>query len=80
MEHSKNIGPRYAIRLRDLRAWHRVTARCFKCGHTCALTADYLTWERPPHGFLAELERKLRCTLCGNREGNTLEVRMEPRN
>ena len=80
MEQSKNIGPKYAIRLRDLRPWHRITARCFKCSHSLELTADFLVWERPPHSFLTELERKLRCTLCGNRKGNTLDVGMMPRN
>jgi hypothetical protein len=60
--------------------WHRITARCFKCGHSYELTADFLAWERPPYSFLTEPERKLRCTLCGNREGNTLEVRAMPRN
>jgi hypothetical protein len=80
MEQSKNIGPKYAIRLRDLRSWHRITARCFRCCHTHEFTADFLAWERPRHSFLTELERKLRCTLCGNREGNTLDVRVMSRN
>ena len=31
MERNKNIGPRYAIRLRDLRGWHIVTAVCGQC-------------------------------------------------
>jgi hypothetical protein len=80
MEHSENTGPKYAIRLRDLRQWHRITARCFQCSHTYEFTADFLAWERSPHSFLTELEPKLRCTRCGNRKGNTLEVRAMPRN
>ena len=78
MEQSENIGPKYAIRLRDLRSWHRITARCWMCSHAVEFTADFPAWKRPPHSFLTELERKLRCTRCGNREGNTLSVRVMP--
>jgi DNA-directed RNA polymerase subunit RPC12/RpoP len=80
MEQSRNIGPKYAIRLCDLRAWHKVAARCFKCGHSYEFTADFLAWERPEHTRLTDLERKLRCTRCGNRQANTLSVRTMPRN
>ena len=80
MEHSENIGPRYAIRLGDLRHWHIVTARCFKCSHETEFTGDFIAWERPPHTFLTELQPKLRCTQCGNRVGNMLTVRMAARN
>jgi hypothetical protein len=80
MEQKENIGPKYAIRLSDLREWHLVTVTCFKCRYHAELAASFLTWERPPHTYLTELERKLRCSHCGNREGNTLVVRAAPRN
>ena len=80
MEQNENIGPKYAIRLADLREWHIVTATCFRCRHQTELTAGFLTWERPPHTYLTDLERKLRCTRCGNRQDNTLSVRLVPRN
>jgi hypothetical protein len=54
---------------------HRIAARCFQCSHSYEFTGDFLARERPPHAFLIELEPKLRCTRCGNREGNRLEVR-----
>ena len=80
MEQNGNIGPKYAIRLADLREWHIVTATCFRCRHQTELSAGFLAWERVPHTYLTELERKLRCTRCGNRQGNTLSVRLVPRN
>jgi hypothetical protein len=80
MEQKGNIGPRYAIRLGELREWHIVTARCFRCGHHARLGNDFLTWERSPHAYLADLERKLRCTRCGNRRDNTLSVSAASRN
>jgi hypothetical protein len=49
MEQSKNIPPRYAIRLEDLRAWHVIFATCaaWESGPTstpgCCSTADRRT-------------------------------------
>ena len=80
MEHPENIGPKYAIRLGDLRSWHIVTARCFHCRHETEFTGDFISWERSPHTCLTELQPKLRCTQCGNRTGNMLTVRMAARN
>jgi hypothetical protein len=54
-----------------LAAGHLMAA-CFRCQHQERLTVAVLTWERPPHAYLSDLERKLRCTRCGNRQGNTL--------
>ena len=54
--------------------------RASECRHQTELTTGFLTWERVPHTYLTDLERKLRCTRCGNRQGNTLSVRLVPRN
>ena len=65
--------------MRDLRHWHIVTAECLQFRYTIKLTSDFLAWERSPHTSLTDLQRKLRCTRCGNRQGNTLSVRRAPR-
>jgi hypothetical protein len=31
------IGPKYAIRLGDLREWHRIDVKCFRCGRVGVL-------------------------------------------
>ena len=81
MEQNGNIlGPKYAIRLGDLRPWHIVTVTCFRCRHTAKLAGDFLAWERDPHTHLIDLRAKLRCTNCGNREDNDLSVRAMSRN
>jgi DNA-directed RNA polymerase subunit RPC12/RpoP len=80
VERSKNIPPRYAIRLEDLRAWHVVFATCADCGKRTHIDAGLLQHRRPSYTRLLDLERKLRCTSCGNRQGNTLSVTMAPRN
>jgi hypothetical protein len=76
VEHTKNIPPRYAIRLDDLRAWHVIVATCA----ACHIDARLLQHGRPPYTRLLDLERKLRCTSCGNQQSNTLSVSMAPRN
>ena len=80
VERSKNIPPRYAIRLEDLRAWHVIVATCAACGKRAHIDARLLPHGRPPYTRLRDLERKLRCSSCGNRQGNTLSVSMAPRN
>lgn len=80
VEQTKNISPRYAIRLHDLRAWHVIVATCAACGKLTHIDARLLRDGRPPYTRLIDLERKLRCGTCGNRQGNTLSVSMAPRN
>jgi hypothetical protein len=80
VEQSKNIPPRYAIRLDDLRAWHVIVASCAACGKRTHIDARLLQHGRPPYTRLSDLERKLRCGSCGNPQGNTLSVSMAPRN
>jgi hypothetical protein len=80
VEQNRNIPRRYAIRLDDLRAWHVVFATCVACGKRTHIGAKLLQHARPPYTRLLDLERKLRCTSCGNSHGNTLSVSMAPRN
>jgi predicted PurR-regulated permease PerM len=47
---------------------------------TVRLVRDLSQHGRPPYTRLLDLERKLRCGSCGNRQGNTLTVAMAPRN
>jgi transposase len=79
MEQNGNIPPRYAIRLGDLRRWHVITVTCPTCGHKGRLQAAVLGRGQPPHTRLMDLERRLRCRHCGNRDGNRLLVRMAAR-
>ena len=79
MEQNGNIGPRYAIRLRDLRGWHIVTAVCGQCRRTTNLNPWLLRAGRPDWTHLTDLERSLVCKGCGNREGNRLLVTLAER-
>lgn len=85
MEHSRNIPPRYAIRLGDLRHWHVVTVTCPACGHKGRLDAASLSRGRPGrppppgHTRLMDLERRLRCRHCGNRDDNRILVTLAAR-
>lgn len=79
MEQNANIPPRYAIRLGDLRHWHVITVSCPACGHKGRLDATTLGRGRPDYIKLMDLERKLRCRSCGNREDNRILVTMASR-
>jgi hypothetical protein len=80
VEQIKDIPPRHAIPLDDLRAWHVIFATCAACGRRTHIGAALLQHGRPPYTRLLDLERKLRCGSCGNRQGCTLTVSMAPRN
>jgi hypothetical protein len=80
MEQTGNIPPRYALRLDDLRPWHVIIATCAVCRRRAHVAAALLQHHRPPYNRLRDLQRKLRCTGCGNRHGNTVTVSMAPRN
>ena len=79
MEQKGNIPPRYAIRLADLRRWHMITVSCPTCGHKGRLDVTALGDGRPDHTRLMDLERKLRCSSCGNRQDNRILVTMASR-
>lgn len=76
MEHLKNIsiGPRYAVRLEDLGTWDRFEASCLACRHKKVLHPDIFRRRWPGYTRVIELEKKLRCESCGNREGNSLKI------
>jgi hypothetical protein len=79
MERTANMGPRYQVRLRDLRGWHILTVACGSCRHKAHLRLWQLTDRRSPDEFLVDVERKLRCTRCGNRAENVVLVTMMER-
>jgi xanthine/CO dehydrogenase XdhC/CoxF family maturation factor len=80
VEQTRNISPRYALRLDDLRPWHVIVATCAVCRRRAHVVVALLHHGRPPYTRVLDLERKLCCTNCGNRHGNTLNVSMAPRN
>jgi len=69
VERSKNIPPRYAIRLEDLRAWHVIFATCAACGRRIHIDARLLQHGRPPYTWLlvALICLSPACRLTGRR-------------
>jgi hypothetical protein len=76
MEREKviTIGPRYAVRLDDLAADHRLSVKCRACGHSAGMDPATLRCRFPAYTRLIVIEKKLRCQACGNDEGNVLKV------
>lgn len=80
MEQNENIvGPIYSIRVRDIRRWHLMTGQCGKCRHHGPIRFEHVAWDQPRNAYVTDLEPKLRCTACGNRQGNLISIRMAPR-
>jgi DNA-directed RNA polymerase subunit RPC12/RpoP len=78
-EQRANLGPKYAIRLADLRGWHIITAVCSACRRRAQMRLWELTARHPGHTHLIDVERRLRCRHCGNREGNSVYVTIADR-
>jgi len=69
-----HLGPRYQIRLGDIPSGSITSARCFACQHTGILDAKALIQRYTIHRRIIEVDSMLRCTACGNRTGNRLEI------
>jgi hypothetical protein len=75
------LGAKYSLRLRDLRAWHRLEAKCFSdaCGNVVLLDTAKLVKRWGIQMELSRIEDKLRCSRCGNGPYNNLRVMQLPR-
>ncbi len=62
-EHSTNI-------LRELRPWNFLVARCSRCGRQGEVQRRFLGDART----LAEIQQRLRCCRCQNRELNQITI------
>ena len=76
MEQFRNItlGPRYAVRLEDIKDGHCFRGRCLACAHEKIVTPDTLRGSFPEYTRIIEIEKKLKCEACGNGTGNILTV------
>ena len=61
----------------DLREWHRLRARCPRCGHMGDFTPAQLRRAAKMAGHLQLVERKLRCRRCDSRDCVLLIETME---
>lgn len=81
MERNANIvlGPRYALRLSQLRDWHELGIACATCGHRGTVYPHQLRSRFPEYTFLRDIEKRFTCKQCGSRGQCTWEVRHQPR-
>ena len=54
----------------NLGEWHLLIGYCGQCGHEAPIDPRRLPQDRP----LETIESELRCTSCGNRLGNYIEI------
>ncbi len=82
VERTRNviIGPRYQVRLEDLRDWHVIEVTCGRCGREGLLYPSTLRRRLPDYIRLLDLERRYACKGCGNRFGNTWRILEMSRN
>ncbi len=74
-----SLGPKNAIRLRDLHSWHVLAVTCFACRHRSTLRPEMLRRRFGELTAIVALEHRLRCKKCGNRLHNSWAVVRLPR-
>lgn len=73
------LGPRYAVRVGQLQSWHVLHVTCSGCGHVGAVHQRKLIAKCGEHARLIDVERRFRCAICRNRDGNAWRVMRLPR-
>ena len=69
--------PRSALQgvmVRDLMPWHQLRALCRSCGRDRPVPVQAIERRIGTLNFVLAAERFLRCSGCGNRNGNRLSV------
>ena len=68
MEHKENVpeilGPRYAVRVGDLRDWHVLRVRCERCKHEGSIYPARLRARAHESARLVDLAARFRCQHC----------------
>ena len=61
------LGPHRAMRVGELTDDHRLRVECVQCGHSGIVLAAYLHRRIKPQERLAAIEKRLKCTRCGEK-------------
>jgi hypothetical protein len=67
-------GPKYNIRLGDLKPWHVLKVKCLRCNRVANVSPAPLLVRFGEHERLVDVEEKFACTECDNRWGNSVQV------
>ena len=59
------LGPRYSIRLEDVRATDAIDAECLGCGRTWRIAPHRLHDQYQSYMRLQHIGKEMRCTNCG---------------
>lgn len=74
------LGPKYGIRLSDLKAWHAVGVTCFQCKRTSLVWPDELRKRFSNSTLIGDFEDRLKCTRCTNKMFNSWQIMQVDRN
>jgi hypothetical protein len=67
-------GPKYDVRLGQLKPWHVLRITCLQCRYVAAVSPAPLLTRFGVHQRIVDLEERFACTECGNRGGNSVAV------
>ena len=73
-DHDNSLGPRHVLRLPNLRGRGDLLAVCGACDHRTPIWLWQLVKGCSERQRLVDVEAKLRCQRCGNRDGNRVRI------
>ena len=68
------LGPKYDVRLGDLKPWHVLRVTCLQCRRAATVSPAPLLAKFGQHQRIVGIEERFACTDCGNRGGNSVKV------
>ena len=68
------LGPRYSVRLDDLRASDCIFAKCMSCGKVWRIAPHRLYDRFPPHERMKTIGDRMKCAHCRTGAGLTWHV------
>ena len=68
------LGPKYAIRLGDLKPWHIITVKCWRCPRKGLVDPEDLRDWIDDRESIIKIEDRFRCKGCGNKVFNSWQV------
>ena len=74
------LGPKYEVRLGDLKPWHVLKVTCLQCRRAVTVSPAPLLMRFGEYPRIVGIEERFACTECGNRAGNSVKVLRLDRN